>query len=185
MLKFENKFPYSEVKKKIIGGELIKTVLDSISLKEMIKEMREKLERRNLFSFPSGVKADKSLLKRIRIYESFLSSETHPNWMILTTIAVLPPNLRPLVELEGGLLVAADVNEIYRLIIIRNQRLFDFLYTFVAVELVIAQSKKLLQVLQLFHSLASDLLLTEFSRFRVIQVGTIRSHQAQQEPVGI
>ena len=145
LFKFENKFPYSEVKKKIIGGELIKTVLDSISLKEMIKEMREKLERRNVFSFPSGVKTDKSLLKRIRIYESFLASETHPSWMILTTIAVLPPNLRPLVELEGGLLVAADVNEIYRLIIIRNQRLFDFLYTFVAVELVIAQSKKLLQ----------------------------------------
>ena len=61
---------------------------------------------------------DKSLIKRIRILESFLATKTNPSWMVLTTLPVLPPNLRPLVELESGRLVAADVNEIYRLIIV-------------------------------------------------------------------
>ena len=65
--------------------------------------------------------------------------------MVLTTLPVLPPNLRPLVELESGRLVAADVNEIYRLIITRNQRLFDFLYRFVAPDLISIQGRKLLQ----------------------------------------
>ena len=50
--------------------------------------------------------------------------------MVLTVLPVLPPNLRPLLELESGRLVAADVNEIYRLILTRHQRLFDFLYEY-------------------------------------------------------
>ena len=65
--------------------------------------------------------------------------------MILTTLPVLPPNLRPLLELESGRLVAADVNEIYRLIITRNQRLFDFIYNYVAPDLITVHSRKLLQ----------------------------------------
>ena len=58
---------------------------------------------------------------------------------------VLPPNLRPLVELENGRLVAADVNEIYRLIITRNQRLFDFMYQYIPPELITTHGRKLLQ----------------------------------------
>ena len=57
----------------------------------------------------------------------------------------MPPNLRPLLELENGRLIAADVNEIYRLIITRNQRLFDFMYHFVAPDLITVHSRRLLQ----------------------------------------
>jgi DNA-directed RNA polymerase subunit beta' len=65
--------------------------------------------------------------------------------MILTVLPVLPPNLRPLLELESGKLVAADINEIYRLIITRNQRLFDFLYHCVAPNIISYHARKLLQ----------------------------------------
>jgi len=61
--------------------------------------------------------------------------------MILTTLPVLPPNLRPLVELENGRLVAADVNEIYRLILTRNERLYDFLYVFMPPDLITIHGK--------------------------------------------
>jgi DNA-directed RNA polymerase subunit beta' len=65
--------------------------------------------------------------------------------MVLTTLPVLPPNLRPLLELESGRLVAADINEIYRLIITRNQRLCDFLFSYTAPELITLHGRKLLQ----------------------------------------
>ena len=88
---------------------------------------------------------DKNKVRQIRILESFLATKTNPSWMILTTLPVLPPNLRPLLELENGRLIAADVNEIYRLIITRNQRLFDFMYNFVAPDLITIHSRRLLQ----------------------------------------
>jgi len=88
---------------------------------------------------------EKTLIRRIRILESFFATKVNPSWMILTTLPVLPPNLRPLLELENGRLVAADVNEIYRLIITRNQRLFDFMYHFVAPDLITVHGRKLLQ----------------------------------------
>ena len=88
---------------------------------------------------------DKNKIRQIRILESFLATKTNPSWMVLTSLPVLPPNLRPLLELENGRLIAADVNEIYRLIITRNQRLFDFMYHFVAPDLITIHSRRLLQ----------------------------------------
>jgi DNA-directed RNA polymerase subunit beta' len=127
------------------GAEIIKAALESLNIRYEIKQARSLIDMMSLTEVKRTQLPEKSLVRRIRILESFLSTKTNPSWMILTTLPVLPPNLRPLVELESGRLVAADVNEIYRLIITRNQRLFDFLYRFVAPNLISVQGRKLLQ----------------------------------------
>jgi len=127
------------------GAEIIKAALESINLKDVIKKSRDGISKISSNNINGSIIHDKTLIRRIRILESFLASKINPAWMILTTLPVLPPNLRPLVELESGRLVAADVNEIYRLIITRNQRLFDFIYNFVAPDLITVNARKLVQ----------------------------------------
>ena len=141
--KEKNGKPFTPQKRK--GSEIIKAALESLNLSHEIKKARGLMDSISLADLKMTNVPDKSLIKRIRILESFLATKTNPSWMVLTTLPVLPPNLRPLVELESGRLVAADVNEIYRLIITRNQRLFDFLYRFVAPILISVQGRKLLQ----------------------------------------
>lgn len=127
------------------GAEIIKAALESINIKAAIKISRNLVENNCLKQLNRSYVPDKSIIRRIRILESFLATKTNPSWMILTVLPVLPPNLRPLLELESGRLVAADINEIYRLIITRNQRLYDFVYHFVAPDLITVHSRKLLQ----------------------------------------
>ena len=134
------------------GAEIIKAALESINLFVEVQKLRSLLNKnalKNINPTWSAEKAsltqDKTLIRRIRIYESFLATKTNPGWMILTTLPVLPPNLRPLLELESGRLVAADVNEIYRLIITRNQRLSDFLLYIIVPEVITIHGRKLLQ----------------------------------------
>lgn len=127
------------------GSEILKTALESLNVEQEIEDARSKIHSQSLINLRQVQTIDKSLIRRIRILESFLATSTKPSWMILTTLPVLPPNLRPLVELDSGRLVAADVNEIYRLIITRNQRLSDFIYRYVAPDLISIQGRKLLQ----------------------------------------
>ena len=131
--------------KKRLGSEIIKAALENINLKKEIKKARNLIDELSLVNITKNYIPDKNKVRQIRILESFLATKTNPSWMILTTLPVLPPNLRPLLELENGRLIAADVNEIYRLIITRNQRLFDFMYNFVAPDLITIHSRRLLQ----------------------------------------
>lgn len=127
------------------GGEIIKAALESIQLANEIEKARSTILFHSLGEQNSLTIPSKTIIRRIRILESFLATKTNPSWLVLTTLPVLPPNLRPLIELEGGRLVAADINEMYRLIITRNQRLFDFLSLYFAPELITIQGRKLLQ----------------------------------------
>ena len=126
------------------GSEIIKAALENIDLKSEINGARSIIQ-----DIGSNLKQKKippkGLLQRVRILESFLATKTNPGWMVLTTLPILPPNLRPLVELESGKLVAADVNEMYRSVIGRNQRVISLLYRFVSPELVTIQARRLLQ----------------------------------------
>ena len=170
-LKYDGDELYSQtipISKKRVGSEILKAALEAIDLKAEIFAARTDLNKLNssvlqkfnsssldplnssAFNYCSQNKnnsliPDKNKFRQIRILESFLATKTNPGWMILTTLPVLPPNLRPLFELESGKLVAADVNEIYRLIITRNHRLFDFLYNFIGPELIQIHSRRLLQ----------------------------------------
>ena len=127
------------------GAEIIKAALETINIKNEIKKSRSLIDTNSIKNINTTFVPNKNIVRRIRILESFLATKTNPSWMILTTLPVLPPNLRPLLELESGRLVAADVNEIYRLIITRNQRLFDFIYHYIAPDLITVHGRKLLQ----------------------------------------
>jgi DNA-directed RNA polymerase subunit beta' len=140
---------YRELKKlhpkKRRGSEIIKAALETLDMELEIQTARGIVDTSCINSLNSPYTPEKSIVRRIRILESFVATKTNPLWMILTVLPILPPNLRPLLELESGRLVAADLNEIYRLIITRNQRLFDFLYNFTAPELITIHAHKLLQ----------------------------------------
>lgn len=138
-------FAESRKNKKRKGAEILKAALESLNLPLEIMKARSLVDYDFLRDLKQISLPEKSTIRRIRILESFFSTRTSPSWMILTTLPVLPPTLRPLIELESGRLVAADVNEIYRLIITRNQRLADFFYRFVAPEIISIQGRKLLQ----------------------------------------
>jgi DNA-directed RNA polymerase subunit beta' len=129
-----------------VGAEILKAALESINLKSEINNIRSFLSE-SIFSKKAfeEYKDFKTIVRQLRILESFLATKTNPSWMILTTLPVLPPNLRPLLELDNGRLIAADVNEIYRLIITRNQRLSDFIFQYVAPPLITMHSRRLLQ----------------------------------------
>ncbi len=104
--------------RKRIAGEVLKAALESIDIDEAIMSARNTPQKAA------------SLIKTIRILESFKATKTNPAWMMLTTLPVLPPTLRPLIELEDGTLAMSDVNEFYRLIINRKDELNYLLTNF-------------------------------------------------------
>jgi DNA-directed RNA polymerase subunit beta' len=124
-----------------MGAEAIRTLLENLNLDEMAAELRlqmiEKGNKKNGFS-------DKRLLKRIKIVEDFRSSGNKPEWMILTVIPVIPPDLRPMVQLDGGRFATSDLNDLYRRLINRNNRLRRLL-SLNAPEIIIRNEKRMLQ----------------------------------------
>ena len=120
-----------------MGAEAIKELLAEIDLDALSKELREKLAES---SGPKKVK----IIKRLEIVESFRKSGNRPEWMILDTIPVLPADIRPMVQLDGGRFAASDINELYRRVINRNNRLKHFL-EMRAPEIIIRNEKRMLQ----------------------------------------
>ncbi|WP_336770229.1 DNA-directed RNA polymerase subunit beta' [Bacillus bombysepticus] len=98
------------------GGEIIREMLEEIDLDVLVAEISTALE--------DGPKEDerKKLEKRLRIAEMFRRSGNRPEWMVLTVLPVMPPDLRPMVQLDGGRFAASDVNDLYRKVINRNNR---------------------------------------------------------------
>jgi DNA-directed RNA polymerase subunit beta' len=120
-----------------IGAEAIKVLLQNINLKEKSKKLR------NLIPSVSGSEREKSI-KRLRAFDQFLSSGCDPSWMVLDIIPVLPPDLRPMVQLEGGRFATSDLNDLYRRVINRNNRLAR-LQEILAPELIVRNEKRMLQ----------------------------------------
>lgn len=101
-----------------MGAEAIKTLLEQVDLDKTVEEIRNDLkETQN-----QKLKRQK-LLKRLEVVESFRQSNNKPEWMILTNLPVIPPDLRPMLQLDGGRFAASDLNELYRRVISRNIRL--------------------------------------------------------------
>ena len=120
-----------------MGAEAIRTLLENINLDEMAAELRVKM-------IEKGSKSDKRLLKRIEIVENFRNSRNKPQWMILDVIPVIPPELRPMVQLEGGRFATSDLNDLYRRVINRNNRL-KRLQVLNAPDIIIRNEKRMLQ----------------------------------------
>jgi DNA-directed RNA polymerase subunit beta' len=120
-----------------MGAEAIRTLLENLNLDQMAAELRNKM-------IEKGAKSDKRLLKRIDIVESFRNSKNKPEWMILDVIPVIPPELRPMVQLDGGRFATSDLNDLYRRVINRNNRL-KRLQTLNAPDIIIRNEKRMLQ----------------------------------------
>ena len=121
-----------------MGGEVVRDLLEDIDLVELFSELKEEFENTN-----SEAKK-KTLAKRLKVIESFLNSGNNPAWMMLTILPVLPPDLRPLVSLDGGKFAVSDVNDLYRRVINRNQRL-KRLVELEAPEIIVRNEKRMLQ----------------------------------------
>jgi DNA-directed RNA polymerase subunit beta' len=120
-----------------IGAEAIKILLDQVNLPS------ESFHLRTLIPFAKGIERDK-LVKRLRIIDQFNASECSPSWMVLQIIPVLPPDLRPMVQLDGGRFATSDLNDLYRRVINRNNRLAR-LQEIMAPELIVRNEKRMLQ----------------------------------------
>ncbi|MBE9504763.1 MAG: DNA-directed RNA polymerase subunit beta' [Proteobacteria bacterium] len=121
-----------------MGAEAVKELLDDLELEEISVTLRSELRETN-----SDAKR-KKLAKRLKIVDAFRLSDNKPSWMIMTVIPVIPPDLRPLVPLEGGRFVTSDLNDLYRRVINRNNRLKRLL-DLNAPDIIIRNEKRMLQ----------------------------------------
>lgn len=119
------------------GAESIREIIEKMDLKEILERLKTELKK------SSGQK-QKKIIKRIKLMGSLLKSDIKPEWMILTALPVIPPDLRPMVQLDGGRFAASDLNDLYRRIINRNNRL-KRLIAIGAPEIICRNEKRMLQ----------------------------------------
>ncbi len=122
----------------MIGAEAIKHLLAAIDLDEERKHVRENLKTTN------SETQRKKLIRRLKLIELFIDSKIRPEWMILEVVPVLPPDLRPLVPLDGGRFATSDLNDLYRRVINRNNRL-KRLIELRAPQIIVRNEKRMLQ----------------------------------------
>ncbi|MDA8585851.1 DNA-directed RNA polymerase subunit beta' [Rhodobacteraceae bacterium] len=121
-----------------IGAEAIREMLASIDLEAEAEQLRVDL------SEATGELKPKKIIKRLKIIESFIESGNRPEWMVLTVVPVIPPELRPLVPLDGGRFATSDLNDLYRRVINRNNRL-KRLIELRAPDIIVRNEKRMLQ----------------------------------------
>ncbi|QEK39374.1 DNA-directed RNA polymerase subunit beta' [Candidatus Sneabacter namystus] len=121
-----------------IGGEAVETMLSNLDLGELQLSLRKELS-----SCESEIKR-KKIVKRLKIVENFISSKNKPEWMMITVLPVMPPELRPLVMLDGGRFATSDLNDLYRRVLNRNNRLKRLL-ALKAPDIIISNEKRMLQ----------------------------------------
>ena len=120
-----------------MGAEAIKELLAEIDIEQLSKELKEELEH------ASGQKKLK-IIKRLEVVEAFRLSHNRPEWMILDVVPVLPPEIRPMVQLDGGRFATSDLNDLYRRVINRNNRLKKLMELH-APEIIVRNEKRMLQ----------------------------------------
>src|SRR5260370_21758697 len=101
----------------MMGAEAIKELLKRVNVDEMSLELREKMKHE------TSLQKRLKYAKRLKVVEAFRKSGNKPQWMILDVLPVIPPELRPLVSLDGGRFATSDLNDLYRRVINRNNRL--------------------------------------------------------------
>jgi DNA-directed RNA polymerase subunit beta' len=121
-----------------IGAEAIREMLAAIDLESEAEQLRADL------AVATGELKPKKIIKRLKVVESFLESGNRPEWMILTVVPVIPPELRPLVPLDGGRFATSDLNDLYRRVINRNNRL-KRLIELRAPDIIVRNEKRMLQ----------------------------------------
>ena len=122
-----------------IGAEAIKELLAELDINTLAHEIRTELD-----NGVTSVQKKSKLIKRLRLLDSLISSETDPTWMIMDVLPVTPPDLRPMVQLDGGRFATSDLNDLYRRVINRNNRL-QRLLEMGAPEIIVRNEKRMLQ----------------------------------------
>ena len=121
-----------------MGAEAVHEMLSTLDLQDEIEKVREEI---------AGTKSEtriKRASKRLKLLEAFVESGNKPEWMVLTVLPVLPPDLRPLVPLDGGRFATSDLNDLYRRVINRNNRLRRLL-ELNAPDIIVRNEKRMLQ----------------------------------------
>ncbi len=121
-----------------MGGEAIQELLKSEDLASLVIELKDKLRK------TKSMQARMKLAKRLKIVEGFSSSSNKPEWMVLSEVPIIPPDLRPLVPLDGGRFATSDLNDLYRRVINRNNRLKSIL-KLKTPDVIIRNEKRMLQ----------------------------------------
>ncbi len=121
-----------------MGAEAIYELLSKLDLDQMAKQFHRELQNQKV------EQTQKRIIRNLRIVEAFRKSANHPEWMLLKVIPVIPPDLRPLVPLDGGRFATSDLNDLYRRVINRNNRLKK-LIELRAPEIIIRNEKRMLQ----------------------------------------
>src|SRR5215471_12947999 len=121
-----------------MGAEAIKELLATVNVEELAVELRRRMREE------TSQQKKLKFSKRLKVATSFLKSGNHPNWMILDVVPVIPPELRPLVPLDGGRFATSDLNDLYRRVINRNNRLKK-LMELKAPDVIIRNEKRMLQ----------------------------------------
>ena len=129
---------YGDSFQSMIGAEAIQKLLAEVDLSSEQVKVREEL------SSTSSETKKKKLVKRLKLIEAFLASKLKPEWMIMNVIPVIPPELRPLVPLDGGRFATSDLNDLYRRVINRNNRL-QRLLNLKAPDIIVRNEKRMLQ----------------------------------------
>jgi DNA-directed RNA polymerase subunit beta' len=133
----ENRDKFGNLFKAAMGAEAIQEILAKIDLIELSKELRARLED------SAGQKRIRAI-RRLEVVEAFRKSGNDPTWMILDVIPVIPPDLRPMVQLDGGRFATSDLNDLYRRVINRNNRLKRLL-ELGAPDIIVRNEKRMLQ----------------------------------------
>ena len=120
-----------------IGAEAVQRLLEEVALEEEAEKLREQI------ADAKGQKRAK-LIKRLRVIDNFVATGSRPEWMVLNAIPVIPPDLRPMVQLDGGRFATSDLNDLYRRVINRNNRLAR-LQEILAPEIIVRNEKRMLQ----------------------------------------
>jgi DNA-directed RNA polymerase subunit beta' len=120
-----------------IGAEALQRLLQDLDLEKEAEQLREEI------ASAKGQKRAK-LIKRLRVIDNFIATRSLPEWMILSVIPVIPPDLRPMVQLDGGRFATSDLNDLYRRVINRNNRLAR-LQEILAPEIIVRNEKRMLQ----------------------------------------
>lgn len=142
------------------GAEALHKILSSLDLKKIISQVKKELE-----TIKDPLK-ERLLLRRLKLATSLYENDVNPEWMIMTTLPVLPPDLRPMVALDGGRYATSDLNDLYRRVINRNNRLKKLL-ELKAPEVIVTNEKRMLQE-------SVDALVDNSARFGVQQLSSQR-----------
>ncbi|HEY4518911.1 MAG TPA: DNA-directed RNA polymerase subunit beta' [Candidatus Paceibacterota bacterium] len=134
---YDMSLKYGEIFKAGIGAEAVKSIIDSLDLNKLKDELTKEAEH-------AQAAAKVKILKRLKLAEGLIRAKINPSWMFITVLPVMPPDLRPMVQLDGGRFASSDLNDLYRRIINRNNRLKK-LIELKAPEVIVRNEKRMLQ----------------------------------------